>query len=570
MRPSGAQPPSELRQALSPCLGAVAAVILFTICINILLLASPIYMLQVYDRVLRSRSESTLVLLTLITIGLLLVMAGLDLLRSRIMMRVGARLEGVLGGRVFAAICERQLQMPGAQRTQPLNDLSTLRQFVSGSGLFVLFDLPWTPIFLVFLYFVHPLLGLTALLGVVVIFGLTLASEMLNRHRLAQAGAEHIAGLSFTETSLRNAEVLGAMGMLPAVRRRWLERHARATVLQMQAGDLAGGLTAASKFVRVMLQTTMLGAGALLAIEGMISPGMMIAASIVGGKALAPVEMAVANWSSFVNARLAYGRLDALFRAVPSRPEGMELPQPKGRLTFEGVFAVPPGGSTPVIKGVSFAVEPGEVVGIIGPSAAGKSTLAKLMTGVWLPSAGKVRIDGVDVQTWPRERLGPYIGYLPQDIEMLEGTAAENIARFGEVDGIKVVEAARLAGVHDMILHLPAGYDTSVGETGAGLSGGQKQRLALARALYGSPALYIFDEPNSNLDEEGEASLVEAIRLLREGGRTVLVIAHRPSVLAHADKVLVLRDGVMAAFGPRAEVLARFTRPMVASKTVTA
>jgi PrtD family type I secretion system ABC transporter len=527
-------------------------------------------MLQVYDRVLRSRSESTLVLLTLITIGLLLVMAGLDLLRSRIMMRVGARLEGVLGGRVFAAICERQLQMPGAQRTQPLNDLSTLRQFVSGSGLFVLFDLPWTPIFLVFLYFVHPLLGLTALLGVVVIFGLTLASEMLNRHRLAQAGAEHIAGLSFTETSLRNAEVLGAMGMLPAVRRRWLERHARATVLQMQAGDLAGGLTAASKFVRVMLQTTMLGAGALLAIEGMISPGMMIAASIVGGKALAPVEMAVANWSSFVNARLAYGRLDALFRAVPSRPEGMELPQPKGRLTFEGVFAVPPGGSTPVIKGVSFAVEPGEVVGIIGPSAAGKSTLAKLMTGVWLPSAGKVRIDGVDVQTWPRERLGPYIGYLPQDIEMLEGTAAENIARFGEVDGIKVVEAARLAGVHDMILHLPAGYDTSVGETGAGLSGGQKQRLALARALYGSPALYIFDEPNSNLDEEGEASLVEAIRLLREGGRTVLVIAHRPSVLAHADKVLVLRDGVMAAFGPRAEVLARFTRPMVASKTVTA
>ena len=558
---------SELRQAVGLCRGALLAAALFSLCINVLLLASPVYMLQVYDRVLRSRSESTLAMLTLITVGLLLVVGVLELVRSRVLVRVGARLEQALGGRLFAAVCERQLSAPGSHRTQPLNDLATIRQFVAGNGLSILFDLPWTPIFLAFLYLVHPALGLIALFGALTIFALTLASELLTRRRLAQAGAEQIASLAFTEASLRNAEVLGAMGMLSAIRRRWLERQRRALALQSEAGDMAGTLTAASKFARMALQTAMLGGGALLAIEGHISPGMMIAASIVGGKALAPIELTVANWSGLVNARLAYRRLDALLASAPPRPEGMELPPPKGRITFEGVVAVPPGGTTPTIRGISFTIEAGETVGIVGPSAAGKSTLARLITGVWRPCAGTVRIDGADVQAWPRERLGPSIGYLPQDIELFEGTVAENIARFGEVDGVKVVEAARYAGVHDMILRLPAGYDTPVGEAGAGLSGGQKQRLALARALYGTPAICVFDEPNSNLDEEGEACLIMAIRRLRQEGRTVVVIAHRPSVLAHADRVMVIQDGALVMFGSRAEVLARITRPTIAAKS---
>lgn len=556
-----------MRDVAHRCRSSILATALFSLCINILLLVSPIYMLQVYDRVLRSRSESTLAALTLITVGLLLVMAVLELVRSRILVRVAAYVDSVLSEHMFAAIYERQLRMPNEQRTQPLNDLATLRQFVAGNGLSTFFDLPWTPIFLTFLYFVHPLLGVIALVGAALIFTLTLFSEILTRRRLERASSEQVAGLAFTEASLRNVEVLWAMGMLPAIRRRWLDRHTQAVAFHSQAGDVSGTLVAIGKFVRVVLQTAMLGGGALLAIEGQISPGMMIAASIIGGKALAPVEMVVANWSGLVNARLAYRRLEALLEAVPLRPAGMDLPPPQGRVSFENVVAVPPGSTTPTIRGVTFEIEVGEAVGIVGPSAAGKSTLARLITGVWAPYVGKVRIDGVDVQTWPREQLGPHIGYLPQDIELFEGTAAENIARFGEVDGVQVVEAARRAGIHDMILRLPAGYDTPIGEAGTGLSGGQRQRLALARALYGNPVLYVFDEPNSNLDEEGEACLVEAICQLRQARRTVVVIAHRPSILAHVDKVMVIKEGAVAMFGTRTDVLSRVTRPVVAAKS---
>ena len=555
-----------MRNVARLCRGSLLATALFSLCINILLLVSPIYMLQVYDRVLRSRSESTLAALTLITVGLLLVMAALELVRSRILVRLAAYVDSVLSEYLFAAVYERQLRMPGGQRTQPLNDLATLRHFVAGNGLPAFFDLPWTPIFLTFLYFVHPLLSLIALVGGVLIFVLTLFSEILIRRRLERASTEQVAGLAFTEASLRNVEVLWAMGMLPAIRRRWLDRHTQAVAFHSQAGDVSGTLVAIGKFVRVVLQTAMLGGGALLAIEGLISPGMMIAASIIGGKALAPVETVVANWSGLINARLAYRRLEALLDAVPLRTAGMDLPPPQGRIIFENVVAVPPGGTTPTIRGITFEIEVGEVVGIVGPSAAGKSTLARLITGVWPPYVGKIRIDGVDVQTWSREQLGPYIGYLPQDIELFEGTVAENIARFGEVDGVQVVEAARRAGIHDMILRLPAGYDTPVGEAGAGLSGGQRQRLALARALYGDPVLYVFDEPNSNLDEEGEACLIEAIRQLRQARRTVMVIAHRPSILAHVDKVMVIKEGVMTMFGARTDVLSRITRPVIAAK----
>ncbi|HZH28054.1 MAG TPA: type I secretion system permease/ATPase [Azospirillaceae bacterium] len=558
------KPKSELLETLSRCTRPLLAAAGFSFAINLLLLVSPLYMMQVYDRVLHSRSESTLVMLTIITVGLILVMSILEMVRSRILVRVGAYLDHLLSSRLFGAVFERQLRMARGHRAQPLNDLTTLRQFLTGQGLFAFFDAPWTPVFLLFLFMVHPLLGTITLVAGILLFGLAIATEMATRGKLGQASAEHIAGTYFAETSLRNAEVLEAMGMLPGVRRRWLDRHGRVLALQAQASDRAGLINSATKFVRVAMQSCMLGAGALLAIEGEISPGMMIAGSIIAGKALAPVEMAVGTWNAVVGARLAFRRLDDLLRAVPPRPERMELPAPEGRITLEGVVAVPPGGSVPTLRGVSFEIQPGEAVGIVGPSAAGKSTLARLIVGVWPAVNGKVRIDGADVQVWPRERLGPYIGYLPQDIELFDGTIAENIARFGEIDAAKVVDAARKAGVHDMILRLPKGYDTPVGEAGNQLSGGQKQRLGLARALYGDPAIFVFDEPNSNLDEEGEGCLIEAIRQLKAARKTIVIIAHRPSVLTNVDKVLVMRDGAVQMFGPRAEVLARVTRPTVA------
>ena len=564
------KPKTELRNALERCARPLGAAVVFSFFINVLMLASPLYMMQVYDRVLHSRNESTLLMLTLITVGLMVVMAILELVRSRILVRVGAHLDQLLSARLFAAVFERQLRMPRGHRAQPLNDLSTLRQFLTGQGLFAFFDAPWTPVFLLFLFLVHPLLGTITLAGGVILFAITFASEVLSRRKLEQASVEHIAGMYFAESSLRNAEALEAMGMRPGIRSRWLARHQRVLGLQAQASDLAGTLTSISKFVRLAMQSLMLGGGALLAIEGQISPGMMIASSIIAGKALGPIEMAVASWSSLVSARLSYARLDELFRMIPPRPTGMELPEPEGRITLESVIAVPPGGSVPTIKGVSLQIEPGEAVGIIGPSAAGKSTLARLIAGVWPAVNGKVRIDGADVMAWPRERLGPFIGYLPQDIELFDGSIAENIARFGEIDPVKVVEAARKAGIHDMILRLSKGYDTPVGEAGNQLSGGQKQRMGLARALYGDPQIFILDEPNSNLDEEGEGCLIEAIRQLKTAGKTVIVIAHRPSVLTNVDKVIVMRDGQVTLFGPRNEVMARVTRPTVATATTPA
>lgn len=552
---------SEAREVLRSCLKPALAVAIFSFCINILLLVSPIYMLQVYDRVLRSRSESTLLALTFVTVGLLAVMAALELIRSRVLVRMATRIDSLLGGRIFMVLCERQLRSPGGSRSQPLNDLGTLRQFVASGGLFALFDLPWTPIFLIFLFLVHPLLGLIASTGALLILLLMAAGEVLTRRRLELADVEHTAGMTFSETSIRSAEALHAMGMLPAVTQRWQERHGRAQALQAKAADFSTGLAAFGKLLRIALQTTMMGAGALLAIRGQISAGMMIAASIVGSKALAPIETVVSNWSAIVSVRLAYRRLDALLRQAPPDHPRMELPPPQGRISVEGVVAVPPGSSEPVLRKISFEVNPGEAIGIIGPSAAGKSTLARILVGAWAPQAGTVRIDGVDLQTWPRDRLGSHVGYVPQDIEMLTGTVGENIARFGEVDGVAVVEAARKAGVHEMILRLPEGYDTQVGEGGVGLSGGQRQRLALARALYGNPALYILDEPNSNLDTEGDALLLETLRQLRAEGRTVIVIAHRPNTLAHVDRLLVLKEGQIAAYGPKAEVLPTVTRP---------
>ena len=551
----------SLSSALRRCRAALAAAAAFSLCINVLLLSSPVYMVQVYDRVLRSRSESTLVALTVITVVLLGAMALLELARSRILVRVAHFIDVRLSASVFSAVFAQQLRTPGAGRAQAMADLTTVRQFVASGGIVALLDLPWTPVFLLFLFLVHPALGAIALTGCVAILTLTLAGEVMTRRRLEKAVADQAAEHAVAEATLRSAESFEALGMLPALRSRWQRHHMAGLALQGRAADAGTALIALSKFVRTSLQTCMLGTSAVLAIKGIISPGLMIATTLVSGKALAPVETVVANWGALVSARLAWRRLDTLFAACAVEAPPMPLPPIEGRITFESVVATPPGGVDPTVRGVSFEAVPGDIVGVVGPSGAGKSSIAKLAVGVWRPLSGRVRIDGADVALWSRDQLGPQLGYLPQELELSEGTVAENIARFGEVDGVKVVDAARMAGVNDLILQLPGGYDTPLRDGGVGLSTGQRQRIALARALYGDPPVCVFDEPNSNLDEAGELALVEAIRRLRERRRTVILIAHRPSVLVHATKVLVVHEGSVAVFGTARDVLSRITRP---------
>ncbi|MBW7850048.1 MAG: type I secretion system permease/ATPase [Rhodospirillales bacterium] len=553
----------SIRGALAACRKGFNATVLFSLFANLLLFVSPLYMLQVYDRVLTSRSEATLVMLTVIAGGLLAVLAALELVRSRVLVRTGARIDRHLGARVFGAVFQRSLSSPGGAHGQPLRDLDTLREFASGAGVQVLCDAPWAPLFIAVAFILHPLLGLVSLAGAVIIFGLALINEFSTRRLLREAMGESIAAGAFAETSLRNAEVLSAMGMMPGMARRWMERHERAMARQQLAADRSGTLMALSKFVRLFLQSLVLGAGAWLAIRQEITPGAIIAASIIMGRALAPVELAVGQWKNFIAARGAYKRLSDLLAAVPAPAAAMPLPRPEGRLEVERAVVVPPGGRTPVLKGVSFALQPGEVLGIVGPSAAGKSTLARLLVGVWPAASGAVRLDGADVHAWRSDDLGPHIGYLPQDVELFDGTVADNIARFLDYDPGGVVLAARKAGVHDVILHLPDGYDTRIGEGGRVLSGGQRQRVGLARAIYGDPSLVVLDEPNSNLDTAGEQALVEALGALRERKTTTVVITHRLNILGCVDKILVLRDGVAEFFGPRDEVMARLARPTV-------
>jgi PrtD family type I secretion system ABC transporter len=559
-RQSGA--PSHLRQALQRSGRAFFFVAIFSFFINLLMLTSPIYMLQVYDRVLTARSEATLIYLSVIIGSMMLVMALLEMVRSRVLVRVSGKMEQVLGAKVFDAIFALNLRSPAANRSQSLRDLDTVRQFITSQGPFALFDAPWAPIFIGIVFMMHPLLGLIAIIGAFILFALAFMTEVATKKPLGEANMHAIKAASFAEASLKNSEVLAAMGMLPGIRRRWRASQERALLLQAKASDSAGGISALTKFIRLLLQSSMLGFGAYLALEGEISPGVMIAASIIMGRGLAPVEQAIGSWKSFVAARGAYSRLDELLRTFTPPANTMELPAPKGLVAVERVVAMPPGGTSPTIKGVSFGLAVGEALAIIGPSAAGKSTLARLLVGVWAPHSGSVRLDGADVYSWNHEQLGPHIGYLPQDVEIFDGTIKENIARFGDIDPVKVVEAAQLAGVHDMILRLPSGYDTLIGPGGIALSGGQRQRLGLARAVYGDPAFVVLDEPNSNLDSDGETALVGGLQRLKQKNTTVILISHRPSILNHVDKVLLLREGMVEMFGPKQEVMARLTRPV--------
>ncbi|CAD5107739.1 type I secretion system permease/ATPase [Zestomonas carbonaria] len=556
-------PRSELAEVLFRLRRTFYSLAAFSGVINVLMLTPAVYMLQVYDRALVSSNVTTLMMLTLLVVGLYVLMALLEVVRSSVLIRVGNRLDMMLNRRVFNAAFERNLQRAGGNPAQALQDLSQVRQFLTGNGLFAFFDAPWTPIYLLVIYLVHPLLGLITLIGSVLLIGLAYLTEITTSKPLAEANKASMISGSFANNNLRNAEVIQAMGMLPAIRKRWFGNHLRILEMQTLASDRAAYINGTTRFVRITLQSLILGTGAFLAIQGKITPGMMIACSILGGRALAPVEQAIAAWKQLHASRSAWGRLSSLLDDFPQRQPSMPLPKPQGQVIVEGVFANAPGTPVPILRNISFGLAPGEALGVIGPSASGKSTLARLLVGIWPAQAGKVRLDGSDVFRWNKEELGPWLGYLPQDVELFEGTIAENIARFGEIDGEAVILAARQAGVHDMILRLPQGYDTHLSADGGSLSGGQKQRIGLARALYGDPSLIVLDEPNSSLDDVGEAALIHALADLKQRGKTLVLISHRPTVLNIVDKILVMREGAVHMFGSRDEVFSALRQASV-------
>ncbi|KJK19487.1 type I secretion system permease/ATPase [Pseudomonas sp. NPDC087612] len=532
----------------------------FTALINLLMLVPSIYMLQVYDRVLSSQNETTLWMLTLMVVGFFVFIGALEAIRSFIVIRVGNQLEQGFNLHVYRAAFERNLRQGDGQAGQALNDLTQVRQFVTGPALFAFFDAPWFPIYLVVIFLFNVWLGVMACAGALLLIALAVLNERLTHKPLVEASGFQQQSTHLASSQLHNAESIQAMGMLGALRQRWFALHSRFLNLQNQASDTSAVITAVSKSLRLCLQSLVLGLGALLVIEGQMTPGMMIAGSILMGRVLSPIDQLIAVWKQWSGAHMAYQRLDGLLRAFPEPPAPMALPAPSGRLSFEQVSAGPPGKRVATLQQISFNLGAGEVLGVLGTSGSGKSTLAKVLVGVWPTLAGTVRLDGADLHRWDREALGPHIGYLPQNIELLRGSIAENIARFAELDGLKVVEAARQAGVHELILRLPQGYDTRLGEDGGDLSGGQKQRIALARALYGGPSLIVLDEPNSNLDTSGEAALATAIAQMKAQGRTVVLVTHRSAALAQADKLLVLSEGRMQAFGPTHEVMQALSR----------
>jgi ATP-binding cassette subfamily C exporter for protease/lipase len=560
-------PQSELTLILVSFKRAFRTVGVFSAVINLLMLMPALYMLQLYDSVLTSRNEMTLLMLTLIMLGAYIFMGALEYVRSFVLIRVGAQFDMKLNRRVYTAAFEQSLRQASGNAGQALQDLTNLRQFLTGNALFAFFDAPWFPVYLLVIFLFNVWLGMFALFGTVVLVLLAYINEKVSHKPLAEANAVAVASTTLANNNLRNAEVIEAMGMLPNLQSRWYALHGRFLNLQAQASEKSGVVTAISKSVSVALQSLMLGLGALLVLEDSISPGMMIAGSILLGKAIGPVQLLISVWRQFGNTRSAFERLTKLLDENPARQASMSLPKPEGKVSVENVMAGPPGSKIAAIKGLSFSITPGEVLGVIGPSGSGKSTLARLLVGVWPAATGKVRLDGADVYQWNKDELGSYIGYLPQDIELFSGTISENIARFGEIDADKVILAAKRSGVHEMILTMPKGYDTVLGDGGGGLSGGQKQRIGLARALYGDPSLIVLDEPNSNLDDVGEQALLAAILDLRKRGKTIVVITHRTRILAATTKLLLLHEGMSKLFGPTEQVMAALAQQQQASQT---
>ena len=546
---------------------------IFSMVANVLMLAPTLYMLQVYDRVLVSRSELTLLVVSLITLFFFAVMAFAEWSRSRLLVRAGVRLDAVLSTRVFNASFEANLSQSGAPAQRAFNDLTEVRQFLTGNGIFAFFDAPWAPIYIAVLFFLHPFLGWVSI-------GFALVQAALawfgHRRTIAPSEAASKAALDvnlYLQGKMRNAEVVESMGMLSGLRERWRSRHAEYMDRQGEAQGLTHRITAISKWVRYCQQSLALAAGALLVIEGELTAGGMIAANVLMTRALAPIDQMVNTWRSFIGARSAFLRLETLLRAHPERDPALSRVPPTGQVVVRDVVASAPGRAQPILQEVSLQASPGTVTVVLGPSGSGKSTLARVLMGIWPDVSGEVLLDGQPLGGWSRAELGPHVGYLPQDVELFDGTIAENIARFAEVESDKVIAAARSAGLHDMILRFPKGYDTPRGEAGSLLSGGQRQRVGLARAIYGDPALIVLDEPNANLDDVGEVALMRAVRELRDKGRTVFLITHRPGAVAVADQLLVLRDGRVLRQGPRDAVLTWLqaqVRPAAAAPTAPA
>lgn len=540
---------------------------LFSGVINLLMLVPSIYMMQVFDRVLTSRNETTLLMLSLILLAFFALGCALEWVRGQVMIRMSAGLDTQLGERVFDAAFERSLKEHSANPAQVLSDLNSIRQFVTGPALIAIFDAPWLPIYLIATFLFHPWLGVFTVVGSLILAALAVWNEMTTRKSMSEANRLSVSSSSYVNSTLQNAEVIQAMGMLAPLRQRWFNVQQRVITEQGEASDRSSRIAALSRFVRMTWQSLALGLGAILVIENQISAGVMIAVSVLLGRAMAPAEALIGSWKQMGNAKSSYERLNRLLNEFPQAPARMPLPAPTGALSIDRLVITPPGMQKPAINGVTISLAKGEVLAIIGPSASGKSSLARAMVGIWPARQGSVRLDGAEVSQWSRAALGPHLGYLPQDIELFDGTIAENIARFGEVDAGKVIDAAQLAGINEMILHFPKGYDTLLGTGGLGLSGGQKQRIGLARALYGHPALVVLDEPNSNLDDAGEVALVQAVRKLKTEGCTVVLVTHRQSILGAVDKLLFLRDGVQHLFGPRDQVL-KTLLPAAPAKTI--
>jgi ATP-binding cassette subfamily C protein len=530
--------------------------------INILMLTGSFFMLEIYDRVLPSRSVPTLVGLAILAGALFIFQGIIDFIRGRILVRIGASLDDALNGRVFDAIVRLPLKVGNrSDGLQSLRDLDAVRSFLSSLGPTALFDLPWIPLYLGICFAFHFWIGMTALAGAIVLVALTLLTEILTREPTKATTAFAMARNGLAETSRRNAEVLMAMGMAGRMRERWSDANQKYMASQRRASDVAGGLGSIVKVLRMMLQSAVLGVGAYLVIHQEATAGIIIAGSILAARALAPVDLAIANWRGFVAARQSWARLTKLLAVLPAQNAPMALARPANTVVVENASVAPPGVQKIVVQDVSFALKSGSGLGIIGPSASGKSSLARVLVGVWQLARGKICLDGAALDQWSLEAIGRYVGYLPQDVELIAGTVAENIARFEpDADSDDIIAAARAAGVHDLIVNLASGYETQIGEQGAALSAGQQQRIALARALYGNPFLVVLDEPNSNLDAEGEGALTQAILGVRSRGGIVVVVAHRASALASVDYVLVMSQGRAQAFGPKDEVLSKLVR----------
>jgi PrtD family type I secretion system ABC transporter len=560
---------SELGEALRACRGAFIGLGLMSCIINLLYLTGSIFMLEIYDRVLPSRSVPTLVGLIILAAGLYIAQGFLDLIRGRILGRIGTALDESLNARVFDTVVRLPLMSGGRNEgLQPIRDLDNIRSFLGSQGPSAFFDLPWLPLYLAICFAFHVLIGVTALAGAIVLVSLTLITEYLSRQPAREAMGLAARRNDLAATSRRNAEVLVAMGISSRMTKRWTDANEKYLAGNQRASDVIGGLSTVARVLRMMLQSAVLGVGAYLVIHQEATAGIIIAGSILSARALAPVDLAIAHWKGFVAARQSWERLNKLLDQLPVRPEPTLLQDPTSRLSVEGVGIAAPGDQRVIVQDVTFALTAGQGLGIIGPSGSGKSSLVRTLVGVWLPFRGKVRLDGAALDQWSSDLLGRHIGYLPQDVELFAGTVAQNIARFDpQAKSDAIIAAAKEAGVHDMIIKMRDGYNTQVGDEGAALSAGQAQRVALARALYGDPFLIVLDEPNSNLDTEGDDALTRAIRSARERGAIVVVVAHRPVGIEAVDQILVLREGRVQAFGPKDQVLAQVLQPRIAGPT---